>query len=293
VRITSQNNQTTPEEKGRAPVLYEDRSRAPKRLRYLLALVVAVGLAGWSLRPPPDFASDIPKKPTLRKALPMGPASPKIEKPSAAVKLTSCQKVVHIGDSTSLGLISKGLLPDANDRLKAQYEAVGVEHFYSEISGARSMVETYQDKPNATQVAKSRREKGYSGCWVLALGTNDPANTKGDAEMLSKRIDAMMKVIGDDPVLWTTTKSLREKGAYQNSRMESWNKTLTEACARYKNMRVYDWANEVEDEWFKPDGLHPNSVGSKERAARIAQALARAFPKDGSSPSGCLVLSSD
>ena len=58
-------------------------------------------------------------------------------------------------------------------------------------------------------------------------------------------------------------------------------------------MRVYDWANEVQDAWFTSDGIHPNTVGYRERAARIAKALARAFPKDGPPSGGCVIRATE
>lgn len=203
--------------------------------------------------------------------------------------LTSCRELIHIGDSTSVGLIAKGVLPNAEERITARYHAVGVEHFIPEISGARSMVETFEGQPNATQVAKKHRRGNFKGCWVLALGTNDPANTGGNVEMLRARIDAMMAVVGGDPVIWTTTKTRLDKGPYRNANMEKWNQTIGEACARYPRMRVYDWASEVKDDWFNKDGIHFNNTGCKERAARFARAIAAAFPKDGASPSTCMV----
>jgi lysophospholipase L1-like esterase len=152
------------------------------------------------------------------------------------------------------------------------------------------MVETYKDQPNATQVVRQQRASGYAGCFMLALGTNDSANTGGDVERLGARIDAMMALIGPDhPALWTTTRTLHDRGPYQNAHMQSWTQALTQACTRHPNMRVYDWASEVKDEWFSKDGIHPGSAGYRERSARIARALARAFPKDGAPPAGCLV----
>ena len=206
---------------------------------------------------------------------------------------TSCREVVHVGDSTSLGLVSTQLLPNVDERIAARYRAVGVEHFWPDISGARSMVETYKDQPNATEIVKRRRASGYKGCYVLALGTNDPANTGGNVAVLSARIDSMMAHIGETPVLWTTTKTLKEKGPYQNANMASWNEALTEACTRHANMRVYDWATEVQNEWFTVDGIHFNAIGYRERAARIAKALTRAFPKDAAPPSECVVHATD
>jgi peptidoglycan/LPS O-acetylase OafA/YrhL/lysophospholipase L1-like esterase len=206
------------------------------------------------------------------------------------VPMTSCREVLHVGDSTSLGLVSSYVLPNADDQIGARYRAVGVERFLPEIRGARSMVEMYRDEPNATQVVRQQTASGYAGCFVLALGTNDSANTGGDVARLGARIDAMMALIGaDDPALWTTTRTLHDHGPYQNANMQSWTQALTQACTRHPNMRVYDWASEVKDEWFSKDGIHPGGTGYRERAARMARALARAFPKDGAPPAGCLV----
>ncbi len=208
----------------------------------------------------------------------------------AGAPMTACREVLHVGDSTSLGLVSGYVLPNPDDQIGARYRAVGVERFLPEIRGARSMVEMYHDEPNATQVVRQQTASGYAGCFVLALGTNDSANTGGDAARLGARIDAMMALIGPDhPALWTTTKTLLDRGPYQNAHTQSWTQALTQACTRHPNMRVYDWASEVKDEWFSKDGIHPGSAGYRERSARIARALARAFPKDGAPPAGCLV----
>ena len=213
--------------------------------------------------------------------------------PALARDVTACREVAHVGDSTSLGLVSKLLLPNESDQIGARYHAVGVERFFPEISGARSMVEKYRDQPNATEIVKRRHANGYSGCYVFALGTNDPANTSGNVAMLSARIDAMMAAAGDVPILWTTTKTLKDRGPYQNAHMLGWNEALTKACARHPKMRVYDWASEVQDSWFTSDGIHYNTAGYRERAVRIAKALARAFPRDLAMPSECFVHAAD
>jgi lysophospholipase L1-like esterase len=203
--------------------------------------------------------------------------------------MTSCREVLHVGDSTSVGLVSNAFLPEA-DQIEARYRAVGVERFLPEISGARSMVEVYRDQPNATQVVRRAMASGYRGCVVLALGTNDAANTAGNLAAMGARIDAMMAIIGPSlPVLWTTTKTLKDRGPYQNAHMQSWRQALTDACTRHPGMRVYDWASEVRDEWFSSDAIHYNSTGYRERAARIARALARAFPRNAPPPAGCFV----
>jgi len=74
--------------------------------------------------------------------------------PARGPARTMCRAVVHIGDSTSDGLISPDYLPNPQERIAAQYERVGVTKFIPEISGARSIVETYHGQPNAYTVAQ-------------------------------------------------------------------------------------------------------------------------------------------
>ncbi|MBO0713780.1 MAG: hypothetical protein J2P59_03405, partial [Acidimicrobiales bacterium] len=67
-------------------------------------------------------------------------------------------------------------MPDASQRLQAQYARVGVTNPIMEIQGATSVVETIDGEPNAYEVAQSLVNQGYKGCWVIALGLNDAAD---------------------------------------------------------------------------------------------------------------------
>lgn len=203
---------------------------------------------------------------------------------------TSCTRVVHIGDSTSEGLVSHSYLPKRSDRIEARYAHQGVKEEHMEISGATSIVETLPGGTNAPDVARGLIDHGYHGCWVLALGTNDAADVYvGSSVALSTRIDRMMSVIGDQPVMWVNAKSLVGSGPYAESNMEQWNRDLEEACSRYPNMRIFDWAGAAKDSWYIPDGIHYTSPGYKARAQLIAKALAEAFPADGSESPECVV----
>jgi peptidoglycan/LPS O-acetylase OafA/YrhL/lysophospholipase L1-like esterase len=205
---------------------------------------------------------------------------------------TSCRSVVHIGDSTSDGLISPEYLPDPRDRIDARYAQVGVTTFIPEISGARSIVETYQGYPNAYTVARQLIQQGYHGCWVLALGTNDTADVAvGSPVGLAARIKEMMSLIGNQPVMWVNVRSLLSYGPYSENNMLAWDEALLQACASYPNMRVYDWAAAVQDGWFISDGIHFTSAGYAARAYLIARALAAAFPEQGGAGqlASCLV----
>jgi hypothetical protein len=192
---------------------------------------------------------------------------------------TSCTSVVHIGDSTSIGLMSPVFLADPALRIDAQYARVGVTDFRNEISGARSTEERLQGQENALEVAARERAGGYHGCWVVALGTTDAANIAAGARLAAPaRIDRMLAAIGDEPVLWVDVKTLRAKGPWSNPHMSAWNADLVAATARHPNLRVYDWAAVVQDAWFQRDGIHYTSAGYAERAHLIADALAAAFP---------------
>jgi peptidoglycan/LPS O-acetylase OafA/YrhL len=202
---------------------------------------------------------------------------------------SACNSVVHIGDSTSEGLVSPSYLPDPRQRIEAQYARVGasVQHF--EISGARSIVETYEGQPNAYEVAERWRSAGYHGCWVLALGTNDAADVYvGSSVDPLARIERMMSVIGEQPVMWVNVKSLLTSGPYAEQNMRAWNAALLKACSLYPDMRVFDWAAIAKQAWFIDDGIHYTTPGYAARSRMIAQALALAFPAVGIS-SACVV----
>ncbi len=212
---------------------------------------------------------------------------------AASSKRSSCKAVVHIGDSTSEGLTSPEYLPLASQRIEAQYADVGVAEQHFEISGARSIEERFEGEPNAQEVAEAWKNEGFKGCWVLALGTNEAANVAvGSAVGERERIDKMMAIAGGEPVLWVNVRSLVPKGdPYSEENMKKWDEELVAACAAYPNMRVYNWAKDVKDEWFIDDGIHFTSPGYAARAALIAHALAHAFPAKGETEGGsnCLV----
>jgi hypothetical protein len=160
-----------------------------------------------------------------------------------------------------------------------------------EITAATSIVETLPGKTNAQAVARRLVAGGYRGCWVLALGTNDAADVYvGSTVTLATRIQRMMSTIGNQPVMWVNVRTLASSGPYAEANMERWNQALVNACARYPNMRVYDWASVAQDRWFIPDGIHYYSPGYAARAHLIADALATAFPAGGSgATSACVV----
>jgi peptidoglycan/LPS O-acetylase OafA/YrhL len=203
----------------------------------------------------------------------------KVEKKTQAALATSCDAVIHIGDSTSEGLVSEEYLPNPDQLISAQYARVGATTQHLEVSGARSIYENFEGLPNAQEVTEAWTSEGFKGCWVLAMGTNEAANVAaGSTFTYEDRIDSMMSTIGDAPVLWVNVKSLVTSGPYSAENMEEWDEALLEACDRYPYIRIYDWASDVKDVWFIPDGIHFTTPGYAARGRLIADALLEAFP---------------
>jgi hypothetical protein len=197
---------------------------------------------------------------------------------------TSCRSVAHIGDSTSVDLISPENLPDPAQQLPARYTGVGVRHLLMDASGGRSIVEALPGQVNGFNVAQAWWNQGYRGCWVLALGTNDTANVSvGSSVGLMGRINEMMSVAHGEPVLWVNTVTQLSSVPWSEANQQLWDSTLVSALTRYPNMRVLNWAALAQPGWFLPDGIHYNAIGCAARAQAIADGLARAFPRYGHS----------
>jgi hypothetical protein len=70
--------------------------------------------------------------------------------------------------------------------------------------------------------------------------------------------------------------------------MLKWDAALMQECARFPNMRVFNWSALAKPSWFINDGIHYTSAGYEKRALYIADGLAMAFPAGGPT-SSCLV----
>jgi hypothetical protein len=192
---------------------------------------------------------------------------------------TSCEQVVHIGDSTSLSLFEPTGVGGENLTMEQRYRDVGVSTVYPDNDGARAIIEHLDSDPNALEVAQGVRENGYHGCWVLMVGTNDAANIAAGANVnAEERIRRLLDVIGGDPVLWVNAVTQRTEDAYRNASMLAWNDELERVTPDYPNVRLFDWYDIVQPQWFRNDGIHYTVEGGAQRAARTAQALVDNFP---------------
>ena len=132
---------------------------------------------------------------------------------------------------------------------------------------------------------------GEDACWIIGAGVNDAANRAvGGSGEEDWRVDQIMELLGDAPVLWPTAATNRDSGAYDNANMAPFNEALLAARDRYPNLVVYDWASDVHQEWFLPgDDVHYQTEGNEKRAEYFSKALTLAFPADGSTPKDQLV----
>ena len=187
-------------------------------------------------------------------------------------------------------MISTDYLPNPKDRLQAQLADFGVSTVYPEISGARSIVETFDGQPNAQSVAQDHVSSGYKGCWIVAMGLNDVDNQNTGGNVgYAQRISRMMSIIGHQPVLWVDAITLLSNGPYNEGDMQKWNAVLLAACKQYPTLRVYDWAARAKRKWFIPDGIHYYTPGYVAKTHLTAQALATAFPANSSPVPSCVV----
>ena len=178
--------------------------------------------------------------------------------------------------------MSSTAITDPTFRIAGRYAAIGVQDIRLEIAGGRSVIEHLEGQEGGETVARRRRREGFRGCWVVDLATNDAANVAaGSGYGYSERIDRMMAIIGDDPVMWGDTAPRKEHGYYASEHMRLFNQALKKAHARHPSLVVYRWSEAVQDHWFLPDGIHFSAEGSAFRAALIAEALATAFPAAG------------
>lgn len=80
---------------------------------------------------------------------------------------TSCGEVVHLGDSTSAGLVSDDLLPE-RDQIGAQYEVIGVSRRHLEVSSPRLISDHFDTEPQRRGCGRFLELEGLR--WMLGAG---------------------------------------------------------------------------------------------------------------------------
>jgi len=222
-----------------------------------------------------------------------GQASPSAENATPEDGKTRCTTVIHVGDSTSIGMFDDDYLSDPQRNAQVTYKNVGAHEVVADVTGARSTVESLEGDPSIRDSVQRLLDQGYGedACWIIGAGVNDAANRAvGGSGEEGWRVDQIMELLGDAPVLWPTAATNLNSGPYDNANMAPFNKALLAARDRYPNLIVYDWASDVRPEWFLPgDDVHYQTEGNEKRAEYFAKALTLAFPTDGSAPDDQIV----
>ncbi len=235
--------------------------------------------------------SDSEEKDSSAKA--SGQASPSAENATPEDGKTRCTTVIHVGDSTSIGMFDDDYLSDPQRNAQVTYKNVGAHEVVADVTGARSTVESLEGDPSIRDSVQRLLDQGYGedACWIIGAGVNDGANRAvGGSGEEDWRVDQIMELLGDAPVLWPTAATNLNSGPYDNANMAPFNKALLAARDRYPNLIVYDWASDVRPEWFLPgDDVHYQTEGNEKRAEYFAKALTLAFPTDGSAPDDQIV----
>lgn len=251
----------------------------------ILVAIIAVAATPLVVHQPTN--ASMPRKMELDPQ-PQPPATPPQPVSSG---LMSCQRVVHVGDSTSIGMFDSDQLPSPEDSAFTTYREYGAQDVIDSVFGARSTTEGWQNPkggdpyPSAVESVKQLQQQvpAEGTCWVIATGVNDAANiAAGGAQTHLERIETMMDLLGPNAdVLWPMVTTNTTTGYYARSNMELFNSALQQATNEYPRLRLYDWSHECNPQWFAADDFaHYGAKGNSERAHRFAAALARAFPRE-------------
>ncbi len=197
---------------------------------------------------------------------------------SSAAAAGACSRIAHIGDSTTTMM---------SDWLGPAYAANGWKGTVINAGGGRAVAQALAGDMTGLDAINQLRVGGFRGCWVIALGTNDTANSLafgGTIEQQDARrraaIDSVMSSIGlTEPVLWVNVHLVATTGYYTADAARSWNVALRAAAMRYPNLVVYDWDTvaAASPSWLSSDTIHYTSTGNKNRAALIAGAATATF----------------
>ncbi len=180
--------------------------------------------------------------------------------------LNDCRKVGLVGASLSAGSWRGG--GGSMQRLKDNLRKTGKPFLFSAASG-RSVTQpgnyTVGYRGNAIQVIRWMRGQGVN-CYIVQIGTNDAAATKGDATQLRSRIDQVMNAVGSrSRVDWITPRTIVQSSsprymnhAFLDKYMAVMRRELIIADVQYANLDINHWdrAFTFYPGFWARDGVH-------------------------------------
>lgn len=183
-----------------------------------------------------------------------------------------CHSLAHVGDSLTYA---------ARDQLAADYRAHGWHDFQISAAGGRGIITFLYEPVTGLQAVQRIKASGFDGCWVMALGTNDTANTDSFAHDPASQhawrvglIRGMMQQLDGAPVMWVNTHLIDPNNSYSSLEAEAWNAVLRELQPDYPNMMIFDWDSiaAAHPEWTREDMVHDTPEGSYLRAEFVTNA---------------------
>jgi hypothetical protein len=189
----------------------------------------------------------------------------------------ACDRIAHVGDSLTVQM--QHLLPGG-------YARHGWDDVIVDAYGGRGVSRQMYADVTGLDVVRHIVAGGFSGCWVIALGTNDTAHVGDDGappEVQHQRrreiIASMMTLIGDAPVMWVDVFLVAADDAYSAAAAADWNLALVEEQQRHQRMAVFAWAPiaAAHPSWMAGDRIHDSRLGSIARARLVTDAAAARF----------------
>jgi hypothetical protein len=184
-----------------------------------------------------------------------------------------CESLAHVGDS---------LTWQAEVGLGQQYARRGWNDVRIDAKGGRGIASFMFDDMTGLDAVRRIKATGFDGCWVMALGTNDTANTDFLVHAPEQQhqwriglIRSMMDELDGAQVVWVNTHLIKPDIEYSSHDAAAWNAALREVAGAYTNMQIFDWNAIANDhpEWTRGDWVHDTPEGSAQRAEIVSRAV--------------------
>ena len=173
--------------------------------------------------------------------------------------------VLVIGDSNLF-------LADA--KVREEIRSVGLQPVMFEVSGKGLKDEDTLFLPRLPAFVSG----GNPAAVVVALGAND-APDPANSSTFAARLDKLMPVFGDRPVIWLTHTTKRPEPA--GSGAVAVNTAIRDAPSRWPNLHVLDFGATLDEHpaWIDTDHLHLKADGQTAFASAIVREVERVLKR--------------
>jgi len=151
--------------------------------------------------------------------------------------------------------------------------AVGTGWYLSTFLPGWTLRGTVAVSRHASEGAFAVEERAREGLLervvVVDLGTNDDPSA---VSRFRDYVRGVVRAAGPSRcVIWSTI----NRPPYNGMSYDGYNGVLRVLDARYRNLRVFDWAGlaRTHPAWFGPDGVHPTMTGYRARAVGMARLI--------------------